>query len=151
MRLREFITEQDIATPTAMSQRAQGLVGSIASSFKKLGDQPLLYYKGYQKYQDAKRKKDKAAADKAERDLEKVAKKMTPVERQATEKEIRRREKQNQPGKPWWMQDGSKTTTKPTMGQTAQGSDGKTYTWKGQQWVSPTGGIKRKNITITKQ
>ena len=38
---REGIGEQDIAQPTAMSQRAQSLAGDIATSFKKLGDQPF--------------------------------------------------------------------------------------------------------------
>lgn len=157
MRLREFhiIKERPEIAPTAQSQRFQALVGPIASSFKKLGAQPFLYYKGYQKYMNAKRQKNKAKADQAEKELQKVAAKMTPAEKAATEKEIQRRERQtaNQPAKPWWMQDTTKATkpSKPTLGQTAKGSDGNTYTWKGQQWVSDKGAIKRKNVTISTQ
>ena len=40
---------------------------------------------------------------------------------------------------------------RPTKGQIAQGSDGRTYKWGGQQWISPTGGIKRKNVTVSVQ
>ena len=40
---------------------------------------------------------------------------------------------------------------RPTIGQIAQGSDGRTYKWGGQQWISPTGGIKRKNVTVSVQ
>ncbi len=155
MRLREFhiIKEQPEIAPTAQSQRFQALVGPIASSFKKLGAQPFAYYKSYQKYMNKKRQKNKAEADQAEKELKKVAAKMTPAEKAATDKEIQKRERQNRPGKPWWMQDTTKATkpSKPTIGQTAKGSDGNTYTWKGQQWVSDKGAIKRKNVSILPQ
>ena len=102
---REGIGEQDIAQPTAMSQRAQSLAGDIATSFKKLGDQPFLYYKGYKDFMQARKAKQKKQADQAKKNLEKVAAKMTPAEKAATEKEIDKRNKQtaNQPAKPWWM------------------------------------------------
>ena len=102
---REGIGEQDIAQPTAMSQRAQALVGDVAKSFKKLGDQPFLYYKQYTEYKKAQKAKNKAKADQAKKNLQKVAAKMTSAEKAATNKEIKRRDRQtaDQPAKPWWM------------------------------------------------
>ena len=102
---REGIGEQDIGQQTAMSQRSQGFAADIAKSFKKLGPQPFLYYKGYKDFMKARKDKQKQKANQAKKNLEKIAAKMTPAEKAATEKEINKRDRQtaDQPAKPWWM------------------------------------------------
>ena len=138
-----------------------GEIGSAIGQFAgKALNYPMMYielYKQYRKERLAREKtasKEESSKEKAAKvKLQKVTYKMTPQEKQQTKIAITKREKQNQPRKPWWMQDSVKTakSTKPTMGQTAQGSDGNTYTYKGQQWVSDKGAIKRKNVTISTQ
>ena len=40
------------------------------------------------------------------------------------------------------------TPDKPEIGQLGYGTDGRTYKWAGQQWLTPNGAPKRKGVQV---
>ena len=131
MRLREFI-------PEAVGN-TDAIGGALASASGKVAGLTIDYVNKY--YDWRKEKNGKVKAQK-EKKLKQTASKMSPQQKKDVKAQLDKQPEQPQ-----------KTTQPggPTKGQIAQGSDGRTYKWGGQQWISPTGGIKRKNVTVSVQ
>ncbi len=142
MRLREFLTEQPPGG-------GGGAIGAALGQFAgKAANYPMMYAELYKQYREErlKREKEKKAEKEAtakekaaKKKLQDIASKMTPQQKVDVKKQL-----DKQPAQP----QKSTTPGKPEIGQLGYGTDGRTYKWAGQQWLSPTGGIKRKGVQV---
>ena len=110
---------------------------ALATATGKLAGLTIDYINKYYDYVKEKNAKVKAQKEK---ELKQTASKMSPQQKKDVKAQLDKQPEQPQK---------STTPGKPTIGQIAQGSDGRTYKWGGQQWIGPTGAIKRKNVSVS--
>ena len=132
MRLREFQIKEAVGSTDAIG-------GALASASAKVAGLTIDYVNKYYDYVKEKNAKVKAQKEK---ELKQTASKMSPQQKKDVKAQLDKQPEQPQK---------STTPGKPTIGQIAQGSDGRTYKWGGQQWIGPTGAIKRKNVSVSVQ
>ena len=140
MRLREFLAEQPPGG-------GGGAIGAALGQFAgKAANYPMMYAELYKQYREErlKRQKEKSQQETpkekaAKEKLQDIASKMTPQQKVDVKKQL-----DKQPAQP----QKSTTPGKPEIGQLGYGTDGRTYKWAGQQWLSPTGAPKRKGVQV---
>lgn len=139
MRLREFITE-------APGPGGGELGSAIGQFVGKAVNYPMMYAELYKQYRQERKDREKAKSNKetpkekeAKEKLEKIASKMTPQQKVDVKKQL-----DKQPAQP----QRSTIKGKPEIGQLGYGTDGRTYKWAGQQWLTPNGAPKRKGVQV---
>ena len=137
MRLREFNVIKEAPIGSGGGELGQQFAMGAQTVAGTINDYVQLLFK----YRAEKNAKKKAQQEKV---LRQKAAKLTPQQKKDVKTQISKVTPQQQTRK-------STTPGKPTIGQIAQGSDGRTYRWAGQQWIGPTGAIKRKNVTVSVQ
>jgi hypothetical protein len=132
MRLREFHTKESIGSQT-------GVGAALASASGKLAGLTIDYINDYYDWRKTTNAKEKEQKEKA---LKQKASKMSPQQKKDVKAQLAKQPEQPQK---------STTPGKPAIGQIAYGTDGRTYKWAGQQWLSPTGAPKRKGVQVSVQ